>query len=80
MNNRLVFNKINKALLLAGIILLIIGYYLMSLGDIIVSPLIITISYIIVIPMAIIWGVSIGTKNNNNQQDSELKQKNKNHY
>ena len=57
MNKRFVFDKTSITLLVLGIIGLIIGYLVMATGDITLSPIILTITYLILFPAAIIAGL-----------------------
>jgi len=56
MNQRLNsgIDKINIILLLICITFIFIGYFIMSQGDITVSPIILIIIYIIIIPLALL--------------------------
>lgn len=71
MNKRFVFDKTNMYLLILGIVMLIIGYFLMAQGDITISPILLIIAYLIIFPLSIIWGAFIGKKKPNNTQDKE---------
>lgn len=42
-------------LLLVAAILLVLGYYIMSLNEIVVSPLILSAVYVILIPFALLY-------------------------
>lgn len=56
------WTKENYLLLLAGVVLLIAGYYVMSLGNwdnpvaLTLSPILLVIGYLIVLPAAIFYG------------------------
>lgn len=54
---RFIFDKVNTALFIAGTIMLVIGYFVMSLGDITVSPIILSIAHLVVFPAAITYGM-----------------------
>ena len=55
---KFVFNKKNKILLILAIVMLIIGYIIMGTGDKTISPIILIIAYVVLIPAAIMTGVS----------------------
>jgi len=54
-DERLRLGKANYLLLLVGAIVLILGYVIMSLNEITVSPLILMLAYAIIIPFALLW-------------------------
>ena len=47
--------KTNYRILIIGIILITIGYLIMATGDSTISPLLLIISYVIIIPIALLW-------------------------
>lgn len=55
------WEKKNYLLLLAGIVVTIIGYYLMSIGpwnsneSLVYSPIVLFIAYVIILPLAIVY-------------------------
>ncbi|MGQ9799429.1 MAG: hypothetical protein ACUVRG_09065 [Ignavibacterium sp.] len=55
------WGKINYLLLIIGIVVTIIGYYLMSIGpwnsneSLVYSPIILFIAYVIIFPLAIVY-------------------------
>jgi FtsH-binding integral membrane protein len=55
------WEKNNYLLLLAGIVVTIIGYYLMSIGpwnsneSLVYSPIVLFIAYVIILPLAIVY-------------------------
>ncbi|MCF7805962.1 MAG: DUF3098 domain-containing protein [Candidatus Marinimicrobia bacterium] len=57
----LVFTRENYLIFLGGVILIILGYILMAAGDtystlsITIAPLMLVISYLVVIPLAIVY-------------------------
>jgi len=57
----LVFTRENYLIFLGGVLLIILGYILMAAGDtystlsITIAPLILVISYLVVIPLAIVY-------------------------
>ena len=53
--NKLRLGKINYILLIIGILILTIGYIIMSFGDHTISPILLIISYIIIIPLSLIF-------------------------
>ncbi|MDZ4121432.1 MAG: hypothetical protein U1C33_03375 [Candidatus Cloacimonadaceae bacterium] len=53
--DRLGLSSINYILLLVATVLLGVGYLIMSFNDIIVSPLLITIVYVVLIPFALLY-------------------------
>ena len=53
--DRLGLSSINYILLLASALLLGLGYLIMSFNDIIISPLLLTIVYVVLIPFALLY-------------------------
>lgn len=53
--DKLHLSKVNFMLLLVAAILLVLGYYIMSLNEIVVSPLILSAVYVILIPFALLY-------------------------
>jgi hypothetical protein len=47
--------KTNYRILLIGIILVSLGYIIMATGDRYISPIVLIIAYIVVIPVALLW-------------------------
>ena len=47
--------RINFRILVVGIILISIGYLIMGTGDSTISPLLLIIGYVIIIPIALLW-------------------------
>ncbi|MDP2172325.1 MAG: hypothetical protein Q8M98_07390 [Candidatus Cloacimonadaceae bacterium] len=58
--DRLHLGKINFLLLALVALLLVIGYFVMSLNDIIVSPVLLGIVYVILIPFALLYKAKPG--------------------
>lgn len=54
--NRFHFDKLNWILLLVGVLLMIAAFIIMGSGDNTVSPLLLTIVYLIIFPWAIMRG------------------------
>jgi hypothetical protein len=52
---RLQFAKLNKILIGISFIMLLIGYGLMATGDSVFSPIILTITYVCLIPFSILY-------------------------
>ncbi|PID28030.1 MAG: hypothetical protein CSB55_06735 [Candidatus Cloacimonadota bacterium] len=52
---RLQFGKINIVLFVLSVILLIVGYAIMATGDDEISPVILTITYIVLLPLSILY-------------------------
>ncbi len=52
---RINLGKANIILLLVCAVLLILGYIIMSLNDISISPIILAITYVGIIPFALLW-------------------------
>jgi hypothetical protein len=48
-------NKTNYILLLVGILLVTIGYVIMAVGDRTISPIVLIIAYMVIIPIALLW-------------------------
>ncbi len=53
--DKLQLGKINFLLLLLAAILLVVGYFIMSLNEIVVSPLILVAVYVVLIPFALLY-------------------------
>lgn len=53
--DKLHLGKINFLLLLLAAILLIVGYFIMSLNEIVISPLILAGVYVVLIPFALLY-------------------------
>ncbi|PKN72831.1 MAG: hypothetical protein CVU50_05780 [Candidatus Cloacimonetes bacterium HGW-Cloacimonetes-3] len=53
--DRLHMGKINFLLLLLAAILLVIGYFIMSLNEIVISPVILAAVYVLLIPFALLY-------------------------
>ena len=49
------FSPRNLALLAAGLVAIILGYVLMSGGDIVLAPLLLVLGYAVLIPLGIIF-------------------------
>lgn len=54
-NNKLGLGKINFILLAIAAVLLVLGYFIMSLNEITISPLLLTAVYIVLIPLALLY-------------------------
>lgn len=53
--DRLHLGKVNFLLLALAAILLIVGYFIMSLNEITISPVILALVYVVLIPLALIY-------------------------
>jgi membrane protein YdbS with pleckstrin-like domain len=53
--DRLQLGKINYLLLLLATILLAVGYFIMSYNEIVISPVVLVIVYLILIPFALLY-------------------------
>ena len=53
--DRLHLGKVNFMLLALAAVLLIVGYFIMSFNEITVSPVILAIVYVILIPFALLY-------------------------
>ena len=53
--NKLHLGKINYILLLIAAIVLVIGYLIMSLNEISVSPILLVLAYAVIIPFALLY-------------------------
>ncbi len=53
--DRLHLGKVNYILLALAAVLLIVGYFVMSLNEITVSPVILAVVYVIIIPFALLY-------------------------
>ncbi|MCB5252038.1 MAG: hypothetical protein RBR69_10350 [Candidatus Cloacimonadaceae bacterium] len=54
-DERLHLRKANYILLIVSAVVLILGYVIMSLNEITISPIILMIAYTIIIPFALLW-------------------------
>jgi len=52
--DRLHLGFINYMLLLAAVVVLTIGYLVMNTGDSVISPILLTIAYVILIPLSLL--------------------------
>lgn len=48
------FSRINWILLGAGLVSLVLGYYLLSAGSTVAAPLLLSLGYVVLIPLGII--------------------------
>ncbi|NQV16968.1 MAG: hypothetical protein HQ534_00265 [Armatimonadetes bacterium] len=53
---KFVFKKINAILLIIAILATVIGYIIMGTGDKTISPIILIIAYVVLFPVAILYG------------------------
>jgi dipeptide/tripeptide permease len=53
--DRLQLGKINFLLLALAAILLVLGYFIMSLNEIVISPVILAVVYVALIPFALLY-------------------------
>jgi len=47
--------KINYRLLIISLIILVLGYLIMSFNEITISPILLVIAYLVIIPIALLW-------------------------
>ncbi|MCB5270958.1 MAG: DUF3098 domain-containing protein [Candidatus Cloacimonetes bacterium] len=52
---RLHLGKANYLILIISALVLILGYVIMSFNEITISPIILMIAYVIIIPFALLW-------------------------
>jgi ATP/ADP translocase len=70
------WNKVNYYLLALGILVTVIGFYVMSMGtwdsvtSLVISPIILLIAYVIIFPLAIFFRKKSEEKNQDNEIDS----------
>jgi ATP/ADP translocase len=70
------WNKVNYYLLALGILVTIIGFYVMSMGtwnsvtSLVISPIILFIAYLIIFPLSIFFRKKSKEKNQDNEIDS----------
>ena len=70
------WNKVNYYLLALGILVTIIGFYVMSMGtwdsvtSLVISPIILFIAYLIIFPLSIFFRKKSEEKNQDNEVDS----------
>lgn len=48
------FSVMNGALALAGLVVVVIGYYLLAHGSVTAAPLLLVLGYVVLMPLAII--------------------------
>ena len=53
--DKLNLGKINFIILIIAAVLLAVGYFIMSLNEIVVSPLIVSLVYVVIIPFALLY-------------------------
>ncbi|MDD2332559.1 MAG: hypothetical protein PHI68_07905 [Candidatus Cloacimonetes bacterium] len=53
-SERMNLGKLNYILLAVSALLLIVGYFIMSLNDIVISPILLAIVYVCLIPLALL--------------------------
>jgi len=53
--DKLHLSKINFLLLALAAVLLVVGYFIMSLNEIVISPLILSAVYVVLIPFALLY-------------------------
>ncbi|MCB5260414.1 MAG: hypothetical protein PHY41_01125 [Candidatus Cloacimonetes bacterium] len=53
--SRINLGRMNFLLLLVAAILLIVGYVIMSFNEIDISPIILILAYVVIIPFALLW-------------------------
>ena len=54
---KFVFKKINTILLIIAILATVVGYIIMGTGDKTISPIILIIAYVVLFPLAILYGI-----------------------
>ena len=54
-NNKLQLGPINNIILGIAVILLIVGYFIMAGNEIVISPVILTIAYGVLIPLGLLY-------------------------
>ncbi|HHV37239.1 MAG TPA: hypothetical protein GXX77_05335 [Candidatus Cloacimonetes bacterium] len=52
---RLNLGKANFLILITALILLVLGYIIMALNEITISPIILTVAYLIIIPLGLLY-------------------------
>ncbi len=52
---RLRLGKINMLLLVLAAIILVLAYVIMSFNEISISPVLLLIAYVVIIPVALLW-------------------------
>lgn len=53
--DRIGLAKANYILLIISAIILIAGYFIMSLNEITISPILLILAYVVIIPFALLW-------------------------
>lgn len=48
------FSRVNLAMALAGLVALVLGYWLLAQGSITAAPLLLVLGYVVLLPLAII--------------------------
>lgn len=52
---RINLGKTNLIILVAGLVILVIGYIVMAMNDITISPILLTITYLVIIPIGLLY-------------------------
>ncbi len=53
--DKLNLGKVNFIILIIAAILLVVGYFIMSLNDIVISPVLLSLVYVVIIPFALLY-------------------------
>jgi hypothetical protein len=53
--NKLNLGKINFIILIIAAVLLALGYFIMAQNDVVISPLILSLVYVVIIPFALLY-------------------------
>ncbi len=53
--DKLNLGKVNFIILIIAAVLLVVGYFIMSLNDIVISPVLLSLVYVVIIPFALLY-------------------------
>ncbi|HPV14103.1 MAG TPA: hypothetical protein PL126_00470 [Candidatus Cloacimonadota bacterium] len=53
--DKLNLGKVNFLILIIAAVLLVVGYFIMAMNDIVISPLILSLVYAVIIPFALLY-------------------------
>jgi len=53
-NKKIKLGKINYIILIIGVLLITIGFIIMNTGDFTISPIILILAYVVIIPLSLI--------------------------
>jgi len=54
-NDRIHLATANIVLLIVAAVIMVIGYFIMSFNEITISPILLILAYVLIIPFALLW-------------------------